>query len=199
MYFSKLFLIYFRNGYSDQDFVRADLGASGSYGGKASSKEKIKNQPVIFIHGNSDAALNHGGIASGWTNSISYFLSQKYTSGELYATTWSDANSLEASFRTHDCTTLLRMRKFVEAVIAYTNQSHVDIIGHSMGVTIGRGIIHGGSLTLQGQKCDLGKSLANKVDTFVGISGGNYGLCACAGIEAALAPTCNKDVSCYKY
>lgn len=36
------------------------------------------------------------------------------------------------------------MRAFVEAVIAYTGTSKVNIIGHSMGVTIGRKIIKGG-------------------------------------------------------
>jgi triacylglycerol esterase/lipase EstA (alpha/beta hydrolase family) len=36
------------------------------------------------------------------------------------------------------------MRAFVEAVLAYTKAPKVIIIGHSMGVTIGRKIIKGG-------------------------------------------------------
>jgi triacylglycerol lipase len=38
-----------------------------------------------------------------------------------------------------------RMRAFVEAVLAYTNASQVNVIGHSMGVSIGRKIIKGGN------------------------------------------------------
>lgn len=139
-------------------------------------------------------------MASGWTNSITYFLQQKYTSAELYATTWGDANSLNAQTRTHDCATLTRLRKFVEAVIKYTNATKIDVITHSMGVTLGRKIVKGGTVTGQnGETCDLGKALTSKVDTFVGLAGGNYGLCACAGIEALFAKTCNKDVSFFKF
>lgn len=39
------------------------------------------------------------------------------------------------------------MRAFVEAVIEYTGAPKVNIIGHSMGVTIGRKVIKGGSAT----------------------------------------------------
>lgn len=36
------------------------------------------------------------------------------------------------------------MRAFLEAVLAYTKAEKVIVIGHSMGVTIGRKIIQGG-------------------------------------------------------
>ncbi|KAE9553923.1 hypothetical protein FO519_002849 [Halicephalobus sp. NKZ332] len=182
-----------QNGYGNLDFVRADLGTSGSYGGKASANETIKNEPVIFIHGNSDAALSYGFTATGWTNSITYFQSKGYKTAEMYATTWGDANPVNAGTRTHDCVILPRVRKFVEAVIAYTGASKVDIITHSMGVTIGRKILKGGTLqTNTGETCDLGKPLSGSVDTFVGLAGGNYGLCNCEGEDALISATCNQ-------
>jgi len=36
------------------------------------------------------------------------------------------------------------LRKFTEAVIAYTGAEKIDIIGHSMGVILGRRILKGG-------------------------------------------------------
>uniref|UniRef100_A0AC34R828 Lipase n=1 Tax=Panagrolaimus sp. JU765 TaxID=591449 RepID=A0AC34R828_9BILA len=165
-----------QNGYKDYDFVRADLGNSGSYGGKSSPSDKINRQPVIFIHGNSDAALSYSSTSSGWSRNIAYFLSKGHKTAELYATTWGDANPLNAVTRTHDCTILPRIRKFVEAVIAYTNASHVDIISHSMGVTIGRKVIKGGTIQTSSGKCDLGPPLAGKVDTHVDIISHSMGV-----------------------
>lgn len=42
--------------------------------------------------------------------------------------------------------------------------------------------------------CDLGSSLASKVDVFLGLAGGNYGLCSCQDAAANLEATCNKKV-----
>jgi alpha-beta hydrolase superfamily lysophospholipase len=36
------------------------------------------------------------------------------------------------------------VRKFIEAVIEYTHAEKVYIVGHSMGVTLGRGAVIGG-------------------------------------------------------
>src|SRR5262245_14214768 len=57
------------NGYSGYDFARDDA-PGGSYGGKQNDSDAVINQPVIFIHGNSDSALGNGAAFSGWTASI---------------------------------------------------------------------------------------------------------------------------------
>lgn len=74
------------------------------------------------------------------------------------------------------------VRKFVEAVLAYTKAPQVVIIGHSMGVTLGRKIIKGGNTLdhVQGNY-SLGASLHDKVKLFVGIAGANFGLTSCYG------------------
>jgi triacylglycerol esterase/lipase EstA (alpha/beta hydrolase family) len=52
------------------------------------------------------------------------------------------------------------MRAFLEAVIKYTGAAQVNVIGHSMGVTIGRKIIKGGSATDSKEGTyDVGSSL----------------------------------------
>uniref|UniRef100_A0A914CED5 Lipase n=1 Tax=Acrobeloides nanus TaxID=290746 RepID=A0A914CED5_9BILA len=178
------------NGYSSDDFVRADLGSAGSYGGRNAPTDKVVKNPVIFIHGNSDAALYYNSESTGWTNSVKYFLGKGYTTQELYATTWGDADPLNAGTRVHDCATLGRLRRWVEAIMKYTNATKIAVITHSMGVTLGRKIIQGGSVT--GDNCNLGPSLIPNVDTYVGLAGGNYGLCSCEGGDAFISATCNQ-------
>src|SRR5712691_1798646 len=72
------------NGYGGYNFQRSDV-AGGGYGGRTSVGQAVVNQPVIFIHGNSDSALGTSSPYTGWTSSITYFKSQGYTSAELYA------------------------------------------------------------------------------------------------------------------
>ncbi|GMS93655.1 hypothetical protein PENTCL1PPCAC_15830, partial [Pristionchus entomophagus] len=183
-----------KNGYTD-DFVRADnMVTQGSYGGKTSDAQQIIKSPVIFIHGNSDAALRQGfgrNDMLGWENTIDYFLKHGYTSAELYATSWGNTNPNFASARTHDCSTTQRLRRFLQAVLDYTGADKISLVTHSMGVTLGRKIIKGGKIQADDGACDLGVPIRN-VDVFVGLSGGNYGLCNCEG-AGTIEPTCNKQ------
>jgi triacylglycerol lipase len=179
------------NGYSSYDFVRADV-PGGSYGGRVTPGQAVVNQPVIFIHGNSDSALGTVSPYTGWTSSIQYFKSQGYTAAELYATTWGPASTAQASSQYHSKATMLRIRAFVAAVKAYTGASKVDIVGHSMGVTLARKAIEGGTAydSAAGGTYNLGASMTSSVDTFVGISGANRGLTSCY-YSGTLIPTCS--------
>jgi len=170
------------NGYEPAyNLVRADL-SGGSYGGKASASDTVVNQPVIFIHGNSDKAIGTGSAGqSGWNASIEHFLSKGYKTSELYATTWGPASASMSAFQYHSKTNVMKVRKFIEAVKAYTGASKVDIIAHSMGVTLARKAILGGYATdsLEGGQYYIGAPLTSSVDTFVGIAGANLGLTSC--------------------
>jgi len=183
------------NGYSSFKFERADI-VGGSYGGKSDDNDQIAREPVIFFHGNSDHAV---GVESdkfnGFTDSISFFLSQGYKPSELYITTWGPANSELASLQTHSYEYLNYLRKFTEAVLKYTGAKKIDVIGHSMGVTLGRKVIRGGKLVEKGITYQLGESLAGKVDTFLGIAGANLGLVTC--YTAFTLPTCHKSNGFY--
>src|SRR5690348_15313624 len=65
------------NGYGQYDFAKGNVPA---FGGKSTPGEKVTQEPVIFIHGNSDSA-------AGWKNSIESFAKQGYKPSEMYAMT----------------------------------------------------------------------------------------------------------------
>lgn len=176
------------NGYASFNFDRTDITLD-CYGGRDVAGEAINNQPVIFVHGNSDKALGDDPGQTGWTNSISYFRSQGYKRAELYAITWGPASALQSANQYHSKPYLERIRAFIQAVKEYTGATEVDVIGHSMGVTLARKAIKGGvgRDLLNGGNYNLGEPLTF-VDTFVGIAGGNQGLANC--YYSSGTPTC---------
>uniref|UniRef100_A0A915MXD4 Lipase n=2 Tax=Meloidogyne incognita group TaxID=654580 RepID=A0A915MXD4_MELJA len=188
------------NNYGIYKFDSPDFGHQASFGGKQFHGEEIRKRPVIFIHGNSDGALSAGEEewAQGWSASISHLLANGYSTSELYAVTYGDRNFTNTLKRTVDCETLIRLRRFLESVLQYTGAQKVDIVSHSMGVTLARQIIQGrGIEDLSAdedlEQCYLGPSLRQKVHTFIGISGANYGICICSDEKLAeTAPACSK-------
>ena len=71
----------------------ATYGQTGTFGGKHSEQQYIHRTPVLFIHGNSDSALNYGapdGSNSGWNRQLAYFKSRGYSFAEMYGLTYGD-------------------------------------------------------------------------------------------------------------
>lgn len=187
------------NGYEPAyNLIRDDI-AGGSYGGKASASDATVKQPVIFIHGNSDKAVGTGTVGqTGWNASIDHFLSKGYKTRELYATTWGPASAALSPYQYHSKTNVMKVRKLIEAVKAYTGASKVDIIAHSMGVTLARKAILGGYAndSLEGGSYYVGASIKSSVDTFVGIAGANLGLTTCY-LSGPTTPTCGSTNGLY--
>jgi len=171
------------NGYGKYDFAKGNVPA---FGGKSGPADKVTKEPVIFIHGNSDSA-------AGWKNSIETFSKNGYKPSEMYAMTWGPANPLKSGQQYHSEKYLGEVRAFIQAVKEYTGAEKVDVIGHSMGVTLARKAIQGGDGFDSGtrQKFDLGKPMTDSVDTFVGIAGANHGL-ASALFTGDMVPTTNR-------
>jgi hypothetical protein len=175
------------NGYGSWEFARADL-EGGGFGGREAPGEVLRNQPVVFVHGNSDRAAGIGDDGPiGWTAVIAHFLSQGYSPAELYATTWGPADPRRAAEQVHSTENVRRVRTFMDAVLAYTGAERIDVIAHSMGVTLARRAILGGDMN----GYDLGPPLTVRIDAFVGIAGANQGLTAC--FLAEYQPTCSDD------
>lgn len=183
------------NGYESHDFARAEL-AGGSYGGKLHPNDLVTRDPVIFIHGNGDRAL--GGSLGGWSTSLEHFRKEGYDPGELYAITWGDATPALAAYQYHSTENVVRLRAFIEAVLAYTGAKKVDIITHSMGVTLARRAILGGDFEdlLSEDASELGAPLTDRIDSFVGIAGANRGLLSC-GLAGPTVPTCSMGNGLY--
>ncbi len=171
------------NGYGEYEFAKGDVPA---FGGKSQAGEQVTKEPVIFIHGNSDSA-------AGWKGSIEHFAKEGYKPSEMYAMTWGPSNPMQASQQHHSKKYLEEVRAFIEAVKAYTGAEKVDVIGHSMGVTLARKAIQGGDGfdPYEKKRYDLGGALTGSVDTFVGIAGANHGL-ASARWTGDLVPTTNR-------
>ena len=83
------------------------------------------------------------------------------------------------------------LRKFIEAVLLYTGATKVDVISHSMGVSFTRRVLKGGIIYSLGESFDLGQPLTEKVDTFVGIAGPNWGISNCALYVYSAFKVCN--------
>lgn len=174
-------------GLGGEDFVRA--GKGGSFGGRTAAKEPFDRPPVVFVHGNSDAAIGRDATFTGWDAARRHLLGAGYSSATLYGITWGPADAARAGDQIHERAYLVRLRTFFSAVKKYTGRAKIAVVAHSMGVTLGRKAIEGGKGEDPAGAYDLGPRLTDDVDTFVGIAGGNLGLVACYSSDAA---TCDK-------
>jgi len=177
-------------------FVRSDLGNYGSYGGRTSITQTVSTkQPVVFIHGAGDQALDNPSSntdATGWTNSISYFLSQGYDTSHVYALTWGAGAGSNVDDQAHTCSNLLVVRSFLQSVYEYNVIPWIDVVAYDMGVTLARKAIMGGSHTdPDGTTCSLGAPISGFIKTFLGIGGANLGLSTCQSSSTAYCSDVN--------
>ena len=154
---------------------------NGGFGGGSCA---ATHTPVVFLHGNGDEAKNFDYPSSTGVPSVyATFKNAGYNDCEIFG-----LNYLSASERStpqlnyHTATKAAMVRDFINAVKAYTGKSQVDVIAHSMGVTVG---IHG---------VDYG-NLWGSVRRFIAISGGLRGLASCywAGYANPAITTCGSQ------
>ncbi len=180
------------HGYGADDFARDSL-VGGAFGGCESLSDLPQREPVVFVHGNSDRA--HGGPMHGFAAARDHLLANGYRPCELYATTWGPADASQAAQQDHARLNVLRVRRFLDAVLAYTGAPRVDVVAHSMGVTLARLAVQGGQADDQSGAYEVGAPLSQRIDAFIGIAGANRGLTAC--YSAPSAPTCGKVAGLY--
>jgi triacylglycerol lipase len=177
----------------DVELERSDI-SGGSFGGLVSSDDCLKNRPVVFIHGNSDRAT--GGIYGGFEQLTTSMKDYGYRSSELYATTYGSALLQDSTLYSHNQENIRQVRQFIKAVLEYTGSEKVDVVAHSLGVTIARKAILGGvSIDDDGTGYDLGGPLTQHIETFVGIAGANQGLVNC--LSAINTPICSTGNGLY--
>lgn len=111
---------------------------------------------VVLVHGNS-------GATSDWDNTYDLLLAQGYNSNQIYRPSW---GSNYPSSNNHYGSEELPVKNDITSALNTSCTGKIDVIGHSMGVT----------LAAQ-QIIKLNKS--SQVDTFVGVAGAYRGLWTC--------------------
>lgn len=161
------------------------------YGGFGGGDCKATRTPVIFIHGNGDNAINwdspiKGSVAGYVPPSRSVyeeFKRQGYNDCELFGVTYlatEEQKNAQDNFNRREKYRIII--DFISAVKAYTGSSQVDLVAHSLGV----------SMSLAALKAH---DAWGSVRRFVNIAGGIRGLSSCLYVGPAnpSAPTCGSE------
>jgi pimeloyl-ACP methyl ester carboxylesterase len=157
---------------------------SAPHGGFGGGSCKAVRTPVVFLHGNGDRAASWGNRASdGGPSVLAVLRAQGYRNCELYGVDWlSAAERKTPELVYHSLARAKLVRGFLDDVRGATGMSQVDLVGHSMGGTLG---LHALEDPAQ---------LAG-VRRFVAISAALRGLVSCTltGPANPFAPTCGSQ------
>ncbi|HEU5034531.1 MAG TPA: hypothetical protein VFT62_07230 [Mycobacteriales bacterium] len=152
----------------------------------------LRHTPVVFVHGNQADAQN-------WLSPMLQFQRLAgYSMQEMFALSYNGLGNFYAGAPSTPPTApdedyyrqnptgfsngghgaanddeVPDLCRFIEAVQAYTGSRHVDIVAHSLGVTIARKLM-----------VDY-PALARDVVAVVAIAGGNHGTSVCRGLETS--------------
>jgi len=161
------------NGASNQ-FAGGFSPSNAPDGGFGGGNCVASRTPVIFVHGNSVNATFFAKPSTNGAPSVYDTLKAAgYTDCELFGITWlSPTEQAAQQLNFHTSTKAARIRDFITAVKAYTGKSKVDILAHSMGVTVAlHGITFG--------------NLWGSINSFVNVAGGLKGLSSCLSVGFA--------------
>ena len=107
---------------------------------------RVERTPVIFLHGNNDTPFPTACNPLGRIHSMAqFFLDHGYAASELWGLGYQGdqcdliAQPTNRSAGAHSTVANVPdVRRFVHAVLDYTGARQVDIVGHSLGVTLAR-------------------------------------------------------------
>ncbi|MFL0796906.1 MAG: lipase [Cellvibrionaceae bacterium] len=126
---------------------------------------------VVLVHGNA-------GSPSNWNNTYNYLRGKGYSSSQIHRPKY---GSLNPALNNHSGSEEYPVRDAIKKAISTSCTGKIDVIGHSLGVTLAaQQIIKTGNV--------------GKVDAFVGIAGAYRGLWSCGVYPANVwTPTCGRD------
>lgn len=129
---------------------------------------------VVMVHGNT-------GTPSQWNNTYNLLISKGWSSSQIFRPDWGYKSASQAYLNSHDSTNTGKVKSSISSAISSSCTGKIDVIGHSMGVTLAMKAIN-----------ELGVS--GKVDSFVGIAGAQHGLLSCGVYPYNVAtPTCGSQ------
>lgn len=159
----------------------------GGFGGGSCTATKT---PVIFVHGNGDNAISWDmppSAVSGYSapprSVYDELKARGYNDCELFGVTYlSSSEQGSAQYNYHSSSKYSILKTFIDKVKAYTGKTQVDIVTHSMGVSMSLAALH-----YYGNWSSVRK--------FVNIGGGIRGLYSCyyTGYANAYASTCGSQ------
>jgi pimeloyl-ACP methyl ester carboxylesterase len=143
--------------------------------GFGSSEGRVERVPVVFLHGNNDTPFATACNPFGYIHNLAqFFLEAGYSPRELWGLGYQGdqcdliASPTNRSGVAHSTVANVPdLRAFVAAVLRYTGARRVDIVAHSLGVTLAR----------EWMRQDHAFHL---VRALVGIDGPNHGIINCS-------------------
>ncbi len=135
----------------------------------------VTRTPVIFIHGNNDTPFATPCNPFGRVQAFAQFLADNgYSTSELWGIGYQGdqcdlpADQTRRSSIAHtNAANVPDLRRFIRAVMAFTGAKRVDIVGHSLGVTLAR----------EWMRQDEAQDIVRR---FVAIDGPNHGIINCS-------------------
>ncbi|HLG79700.1 MAG TPA: hypothetical protein VKY22_01695 [Bradyrhizobium sp.] len=143
--------------------------------GFGSAVGRVEHIPVIFLHGNNDSPFPTSCNPFGRVQAFAqFFLDHGYHPSELWALGYQGDQCDLAQDNTHrsgishtTAVAVPMLRQFVRAVLDFTGAKRVDIVAHSLGVTVAR-------------EWMLEDDAFRKVRALVAIDGPNHGIIDCS-------------------
>lgn len=127
---------------------------------------------IVMVHGN-------GGYPSHWNNTVGTLKSRGYVDSQLYRPSWGSKTCINCN--SHDSTNTAVIKTALQQAKAASCTGKIDVIGHSMGVTLAMKAIN-----------ELG--YAGYVNSYVGIAGAQHGLNSCGVYPySVLTPSCGSQ------
>ncbi len=135
----------------------------------------VRHVPVIFLHGNNDSPFPTKCNPYGSIHSFAqYFADNGYQASELWGLGYQGDQcdlladeTLRSGIAHSTAASVPMLRAFVRAVLAYTGARQVDIVAHSLGVTVAR-------------EWMLQDNAYRQVRSLVAIDGPNHGIVDCS-------------------
>ncbi len=112
---------------------------------------------VVLVHGNADSPAR-------WNNTVNTLKSRGYLASQLYLPNW--GSKMNAGSNDHGAVNTGVVKSSLQAAAASSCTGKIDVIGHSMGVTLAMKAIN-----------EL--AFAGRVNSFVGVAGAQHGLNSC--------------------
>ncbi|MDP5210756.1 lipase [Microbulbifer sp. 2205BS26-8] len=127
---------------------------------------------VVLVHGN----IGH---PSDWDMTYQRLLDEGYTSSQIFRPSW--GSKICPACNNHSGSEEVPVRNAINTAINNSCTGKIDVIGHSMGVTLAA-------------KTIISEGRADKVDAFIGIAGAYRGLWSCGRYPFNVTTsTCGQD------